>query len=414
MRILVNDFAGHPFPLQLSRYLAHCGHTLLHIYFADNNTPKGRIDSGPDLLEIEAVHIAQTFQKHSLCFRRGADLKYGWAVRKSVLSYRPDLVISANTPLDAQQILLQATREAGGAFVYWLQDILSQGIEFVLRRRRVPLPHLLGTFYRRLERRLLQQSDAIVCIAPSFRATLAQWRVEPNKTFVVPNWAPTDEVRPLPRNTAWAEEHRLDGRFRFLYSGTLGMKHKPELLLALARHFESHRDVLTVVVAEGAGADWLRSQQQRIRPGALRMLPFQPYDRLAEVLASGDVLVSLLDEACGAFAVPSKTLAYLCAGRPLLLACPENNLAAEIVRSAGAGEVVNPTVADLLAAAERLRKDDQARELYSKRARSYAERTFAIESIAQKFLEVFEFACKSTGRIVPARGLRAAAAGFGR
>jgi glycosyltransferase involved in cell wall biosynthesis len=96
------------------------------------------------------------------------------------------------------------------------------------------------------------------------------------------------------------------------------------------------------------------------------------------------------------------------------LACPENNLAAEIVRSAGAGEVVNPTVADLLAAAERLRKDDQARELYSKRARSYAERTFAIESIAQKFLEVFEFACKSTGRIVPARGLRAAAAGFGR
>ena len=44
MRILVNDYAGHPFQLQLSRSLARDGHTVLHTYFGAYQTPKGRTE----------------------------------------------------------------------------------------------------------------------------------------------------------------------------------------------------------------------------------------------------------------------------------------------------------------------------------------------------------------------------------
>jgi colanic acid biosynthesis glycosyl transferase WcaI len=402
MKILVNDFAGHPFQIQLSRALASAGHTVSHTYFAANNTPKGATEASGVNLTITGVAIGRQFEKHSLVSRRAADISYGKGVGDRIRKFHPDVVISANTPLDAQRLLLAATREVGGKFAFWLQDLLSVGMEFVLRKKKVPFAAMAGSFYRRIERRLLRESDAIVCISPSFCGTLDEWEISPEKVFVIPNWAPLEEVLPMARSTAWSGENGIADKFCFMYSGTLGMKHKPELLLELARHFQSREDVVTVVIADGAGADWLKQNRGHVREGCLKILPFQPYERLREVLASSDVLITLLDHDCGAFAVPSKTLAYLCAARPLLVAAPENNLAAEIVRGAGAGEAVAPTVPDVIAAATRLLEDERMRQACAKNARSYAERTFEIDRIVCRFVEVFEFALQAPREVVAA------------
>lgn len=71
-------------------------------------------------------------------------------------------------------------------------------------------------------------------------------------------------------------------------------------------------------------------------------------------LAAADVLlVHLKDDPLFAITVPSKTQAYLAAGRPILMAVAGD--AAEIIRRAGAGLVVPPENAAALAAAvERL------------------------------------------------------------
>ena len=64
------------------------------------------------------------------------------------------------------------------------------------------------------------------------------------------------------------------------------------------------------------------------------LLPFQPYERLSEVFGSADVLVVLLEKSAGAFSVPSKTLSYLCAGRPVIGLMPAENLASQLLRDA--------------------------------------------------------------------------------
>ena len=84
------------------------------------------------------------------------------------------------------------------------------------------------------------------------------------------------------------------------------------------------------VVSEGPAVEVLRAEAARLGV-PITLLPFQPYERLSEVLGTGDVLVVLLDAAAGAFSVPSKTLSYLCAGRPVLGLMPAENLAATLV-----------------------------------------------------------------------------------
>lgn len=395
MRIMVNDYAGHPFQIQLSRSLARGGHRVLHTYFAKNNTPKGcveRSNNDPPTFAIEPISIHAEFNKHALVARWFADTAFGKAVRARMRSFGPDLVLSANMPLDAQRLILNAAHDLGARFVFWLQDVLSTGIKFALRKKGILGAELAGHYYASLERKLLLNSDAIVCIAPEFCRVLESWRVPAPKTFVIENWAPLEEVRPMPAINPWAHEAGVAGRFCFMYSGTLGMKHRPEFLLALAQHFRARPDIAVVVIAQGAGADWLRAHSAEAGP-TLLLLPFQPYERLSEVLGAAHVLITILDEDCGAFAVPSKNLAYLCAGRPLLVVAPDDNLAARTVRRAAAGEVISDgTIGSFLSAASRLLTDAQAAQQYGANARAYAERTFDIHRITQQFLEVFAYA----------------------
>src|SRR5699024_507585 len=109
------------------------------------------------------------------------------------------------------------------------------------------------------------------------------------------NWAPLDEIVPVPRRNRWAREHHLDRAKTLLYSGTLGLKHNPALLAQLAREvIDSGQPVRLVVVNEGPAAGIVQAEAERLDV-PLTLLPFQPYERLPEVLGAGDVLVVLLE-----------------------------------------------------------------------------------------------------------------------
>ena len=395
MRIFVNEFCGHPFQMELSRKLAKMGHQVCHVYFADNDsTPKGETrlqsDDSPNLT-IEGLHIQREFSKHSLLTRRQADLEYGREVASRVRRFQPDAVVSANMPLDAQKILQEAAFSQHARFVFWLQDVYSVAVRFVLRRKAKFLEWAGGWYFERLEKKLLRQSDAIVCIAPGFADFVRNWGIPESKITVIRNWAPLDEVTPMPRNNPWARENGVADKFCFMYSGTLGMKHRPELLLDLAKRLEARGDARLIVIAGGAGADWLKERAHEVSPEFLTVLPFQPYERISEVMASADVLITLLDSEAKTFAVPSKTLAYLCAARALIVAAPDANEAARVVEQAEAGLVVSPDhSAGIIAAAERFLTDRALCAQFATNARRYAEKHFSIDSIAARFVAVLE------------------------
>jgi len=406
MRCLIHDFAGHPFQIQLSRELARRGHYVTHVYPIGLDGPKGRLQplqSDSMRLEIRGVPFAGGFRKYAPLRRLAAHRLYARAIKKIAAGGRFDVVISGNTPIDVQAELLLHCRRHRVGFVHWVQDVYCLALEFFLRRRIGRFAAPLSFPFYRLERLVARRADAAIVIAPAFAETLAGWGVPPEGVSVIENWAPVDEIQLLPRVNEWSTAHGLDGKTVFLYSGTLGMKHRPDLIYRLAQSLDSCCRL--VVISEGIGRDYLQSKPAL---ETLQLLDFQPYDQLPMALASADVLVTTLESDAAQFAVPSKVLSYLCAGRAQLLAAPRINLAAAVVQRSASGIVVDPDHAEeCIAGARRLATDAGLRSSLGENARRYAERQFDISAIAARFEDILAKACLSA--VFPAPDPRTAA-----
>jgi glycosyltransferase involved in cell wall biosynthesis len=350
-----------------------------------------RLPDDPAAFAIEGIRLAESLEKYSYVKRWRQENEYGHRIVEAIGRFRPDVVLSGNTPLDAQQRLLVYCRRRGLRFVYWLQDLLGVATHRVLLKKLPIAGDLVGRYYMRRERQLLRSSDAIVLITEDFRDILRRAEIPDDRLHVIENWAPLDEMPLHPRDNSWARENGLSGTRRFIYAGNLGMKHNPEVLLQLARQTRKEPDVRVVLVSEGRGADWLAQRAAEMDLDNVRILGFQPFDRLPEVLSSADVLVALLEPDAGVFSVPSKVLSYLCSGRPVLLAVPPENLAAQIVSRNEAGLVVEPgDVAGFLAAAKELLEDNALCERLGRNARTYAEQAFDLDRITSDFERVLE------------------------
>jgi colanic acid biosynthesis glycosyl transferase WcaI len=399
MRILVHDYAGHPFQAHLSRRLAIRGHDVTHVYFSENPGPKASFGQGmgetPGLC-VQGITIGKGYDKTSLIKRRFNDREYGRRVASFIENVRPEVVISGNTPTEAQSQILKTCRRMQIRFVFWLQDFYSIAVTVLLRRQIGVLGAPVGWYYRFLERHQLRNSDAVVAITDDFVPLAASWSGSKTKVTVIENWAALVDFPLLPKVNAWSSKHECDSSVNFIYSGTLGLKHKPELLAQLAaQHWQG---TSVVVVAEGVGLHHLALAQRTRGLQGLKLLPLQAAEDLPQVLAASDVLVATIDREAGRFAVPSKVQSYLCAGRPILLAAPQENLAARTVVRANAGIVVGPDDTEgFLAAAARLRADPQLRAKLGVNGRAYAERAFNLERIADMFEEVLSGVAK-TGR----------------
>ena len=390
MRILLHDFGGYPFPAQLSRSLARRGHVVLHVYCGSlQTTPQGALTLRPDdpeSLEIESIQLDRPLEKFSYVTRWRQENRYGELLVEVVDRFQPDVVLSGNTPLDAQRRLLRRCRHDSIRFVFWVQDLIGIASSKILRKKLPVLGALVGRYYVRIERSLLRRSDSVVLITEDFRPIVTQWGVDERAIHVIENWAPIDDFPVRPRDNAWAAKHDLVDKTCLLYAGTLGMKHNPELLQRLAMKFRDHSDVRVVVVSQGLGADWLAEKKQEHDLANLTLLGFQSFEQMPDVFASADILLAVLEPDAGVFSVPSKVLAYLCASRPILLAVPSENLAARIVSLHEAGLIVPPT--DHIAfeeAAERLLRDEDTRSRLGANARRYAEETFDIRTITDAF-----------------------------
>lgn len=395
MRIVVHDYAGHAFPTSLSRELASRGHEVVHAFASSLQTPRGDLvkrEGDPDSLEFREIPMDPDYVRYKYSFlrRRNMEIAYGKQVAAFIRSWKPEAVISGNTPTETQGSITRATLSSGGRFYYWVQDFYSLAVDKLLRKKIPVAGAGVGAWYRHLDRKQFRDSSRIVAITEDFGPILSrEFGVEPSRIAVVPNWALIEEIPQFPKDNAWSRRQGLHDKFVFLYSGTIGMKHNPALLLELARKHLHDPAVRVVVVSEGIGAEWLRKNAAEQGLANLVLLPYQPFADLPQVLASGDVLTGILEADAGTFSVPSKTLSYLCAGRPLLLAMPKDNLAARITLKHDAGRVVAPDdMAGFLSEADELRASEETRVRLSANARAYAEETFPIGKTANRFEEI--------------------------
>ncbi|MEO8164125.1 MAG: glycosyltransferase family 4 protein [Betaproteobacteria bacterium] len=392
MRIVVHDYAGHPFQVQLSRALAERGHDVLHLYSASLQTPRGELTvncSDPATLAINPIQLSRVIPKSNFFKRYQLESEYAKKLVAVCREFKPDVVLSANSPSVVQFRLARWCQATGTRLVSWIQDMYGVAAYRILKKKLPGLGHLIGRHFMSLDRRSARWSDEIVVITEDFEPVFERMGIPRTRLHTIHNWAPIDDLPVGPRETKWSAEVGLGSGLRFVYSGTLAMKHNPGLLLQLAKQCDQWGNAELIVISEGAGIEWLQEEACKIGVKSLRCLGFQPFEMMDQVFASADVLLAILEPDAGAFCVPSKVLSYMCARRALLAAIPADNLAARIIADENAGLVVDPDDANaFVKAAQQLFEDPLLREKCGQAARGYAERNFLIDTIADRFCEI--------------------------
>ena len=237
----------------------------------------------------------------------------------------------ANTPVPSMVLLAAYLWIRRIPLVLWHQDVQGIAIRSFAGAKLGRAFRLVAGVVGRGERWVARRSAAVVVIAESFVDVHRAWGTA-DRTTVIPNWAPLREIVPTARATTRGPASRATrgGRASSTPAPWASSTTRGCWSGWPARCATPGVPVHLTVVSEGPAVDVLRDEAERLDV-PITLLPFQPYDRLPEVLGSGDVLVVLLDKSAGAFSVPSKTLSYLCAGRPVLGLMPAENLAATLV-----------------------------------------------------------------------------------
>ena len=390
MKIVVHDYGGYEFPLELSRELALRGEEVTHLYVNFLRVARGDFKEGihEGGLTVKSVPMNPSYERNKYSFPKRFLMNLGYAFRllKVILEEHPDVVLSGNTPTEIQLPLALLCRLSGVRFVNWVQDFFSVAVARVLSKKMGRVGNLLGAIYEYGDRMVIHSANCSVLITEDFRKQLGAWRMNDCATTVIPNWASIEKFPVIEQVNSWSSATGMAGKFVFLYSGTLGLKHDPAALIALANEFTKDPDVVIMVVAEGAGAAWLEGEVRKNHQSNLKVLPYQPPSDVPLVIASASVLVALLEKDAGEFSVPSKVLTYLCSGRPVLLSVPLSNLAASIVVDHEAGLAAAPgNMEDFLSAARRLRESPDLCSRLGCNARAYAEANFPIGCIADRF-----------------------------
>src|ERR1700712_3102262 len=105
MRVLVHDYSGHPFQVELSNELARRGHEVTHSYCEAYVSGKGNLGETDSGVEFDSIGRGEVVEKLNFKKRIVQELRFGVQLARQVRRRRPDVVMVANTPVPSMVLL---------------------------------------------------------------------------------------------------------------------------------------------------------------------------------------------------------------------------------------------------------------------------------------------------------------------
>jgi glycosyltransferase involved in cell wall biosynthesis len=384
MRIVVLDYSGHIPQADLARSLAKIGHNVRHMYCSDYVSGRGAVErevTDPINLEFIAISIKKDFNRYNLIER----IKHESSIAKEfwlrVQDFNPDHTIFSNVPLFAMSKLAKKMQNNNRTYLFWWQDVYSIAIGNALKKFGV-LTWSIRYFLIRLEKNILKGAQSVVAISSNFEQNYRRWKQDQSKYSIYPNWTPVNifpKKQPSPANL---------NRKLAVYAGTLGLKHRPELLLQLADDSEfQETGGVVVVVSEGYGREFLEKPEHKRQN--IELHDFLSIAELAQLFSYASVLIAVLEPEASAYSVPSKIMSYLSAGKPIVASIDPDNASANIIKEIGAGIVVAPadSARDFSKAVSMIISNTHLSISMSEASAKYSEKYFDSKVAADFFLK---------------------------
>jgi glycosyltransferase involved in cell wall biosynthesis len=292
-----------------------------------------------------------------------------------------DIVIATSPPLSIGAVAWLLGARWGAPSVYKVAELYP---DLAIRQGAIRGRVMIGLM-KWLERLVYARSAMITPIADQFRQQILARGVPDRKVRTIPDCVDVGVYRPLPRRNQFATVHALLDDFVVLYGGNVGHFQDWESVLYAAADV-ADLPIRFVIVGDGGRRDWVARQVEERGLSNVRLIGYQPRERMPEINAACDIALVPLTIPGSKEGFPSKVYSNLASGRPVLVSAEEGSEMAALVTRARCGRIVPPENGPALAGAVRkaYEERDQLPE-EGRRGRQMIERDYSKESIARQY-----------------------------
>ena len=237
-------------------------------------------------------------------------------------------------------------------------------------------------------------ASAIVTMSPKWTEKVVGYLGgESDKVRTILRGVDTKRFQPLSKEdiAPFMQKYGLDTSKKWVsFLGTFATQYDFEMTLDIAKHFAMREDVGFVFIGAGTQGEKV---QERINNGDLanvRLIDWVSHDEMPSAWNLSTVnFWAMRDEELYTGTVPAKLYEALACGTPI--AAAQGGEAADIIRQADAGLVVNPNdKAGLINAIEQLLANESLRESCRKNGRDYAVANFDFDVVAEQYEAVLK------------------------
>ncbi|HTL88756.1 MAG TPA: WcaI family glycosyltransferase [Leptolyngbya sp.] len=404
MRVLIYSYNYHPEPIgiaplmtELAEGLARRGHQV-RVVTGMPNYPQRQIYEGYRgklyaTEERNGVTIQRSYMwvkpKPSLLDRVLLDSSFVvTSFFQALRGWRPDVILLTVPPLPVCVPAAVLSWLHNCPIVLNVQDILPEAAVHVGLLKNKTMIRV----FEALEVFAYRTAHTISVIADGFVENLEGKGVPSSKLTCIPNWVDTKFIRPMPKeNNAFRIEHGLDGKFVILYAGNIALTQGLETVIETAAKLRHIPEIAFAIVGEPKAIEKLKQHCETLEVNNVKLLPFQPREKLPEMLAAADVGLIVQKRNVVSFNMPSKTQVLLASGRAVIASVPSTGSAAKAIEKSRGGVVVEPENPAALA--------DQILELYrnpelaarlGEQGRKYAIERYSFEQALTQYEALFE------------------------
>ena len=307
---------------------------------------------------------------------------------------RPDVIHVYHPPPTVGVPALWLRMLFGAHLVYDIHDLWPDTVAATGMMSSGMTMRLLSRFCRFI----YGHADQVTVVSPGFKRALIDRGVPPEKITFIYNWCDETQIGTADSATVTRRLHEWADRFLVVFAGTMGAAQSLDSVLAAAQLTASRRPhVHFLFIGGGTEVERLTRKAADLSLGNVSFLPRVPFAEIGPVLARADaLLVHLKDDPLFRITIPSKTQAYMAAGRPILMAVAGD--AESLVREANCGIPCEPENPASLAEAVVQLADmsEDARETLGENGRQFYYSSLSLTAGTRRFESLFRALCAET------------------
>ena len=297
-----------------------------------------------------------------------------------------DIVIAVSPPMQVGLLpyIYSVLRK-----VPWVFHIQDLQVDAAVRLNMLKSSKFTKVLFK-IENYLLRKATVVSSITEAMLKRIESKNIQPDKMWLFPNWSDINFIKPLDKNNNFYRRQLgiSDDIVVFMYSGNIGEKQGLDLLLDAASRVSSYKNIQFIISGEGAAKDRLVKDAKQRGLDNVNFLPIQPVEKLAQLLAAGDVHFVIQKAEAADLVMPSKLTNILAAGRPVIATAEKGTGLYEVITKYDLGAVGEPNhVEKLVENIVELSNSPERRKIIGDKSREYAVNNINKDNVLKDFEE---------------------------